>query len=292
MKSLTFIWLALFFLSSAFAQLPSTNVYLMDMTKISDSTFRFEKVKLVSGDNLEGYNNQPSFFYDQLYMTCQPREADQTDIFAFDPNYRLKWKVTETLEAEYSPSLMGDGKHFSVVRVGMDGETQQIWKYRLDQIGLGEVVLPEETKVGYHLWVDDIQVVFFEVGKPHLLKIGNILTGRSKELIPDIGRCFQIISDRVFSFVRIIDGEKHIQTYNLNTGEVKEIIKLPGKSQDFERRENGTFITASGSLLFKFNPSIDEDWVQVADFTEIGLNNITRLALHENGQLALVNENK
>lgn len=264
----------------------------MDMTKLTDSTFRFDKVKLISGETPGGYNNQPSFVFDYLYITSQGKDEEQTDIFAFDPSYRITWKVTQTEEPEYSPTLMPDGKHFSVIRVDKDGETQQIWKYRLDQIGEGEALLPDEKKVGYHLWIDDYQVVFFEVGEPHLLKLGNLQTGKSKELIPDIGRSFQLIEKGVFAFVRIISGKKHIQTYNLNTGEVKEVIALVGKAQDFELRKNGTYLAASGPNLYKFNPKIDQDWVLIADFSEIGLNHISRLALNHNGQLALVNETK
>ena len=91
---------------SIFAQLPTTNIYVFDMeaSAIRD-VYRFTKPKLINGNNLNGYNNQPQFVRGQLYITSQ-RDGKQTDIYRFNIDRRMQTRITAT--ASYRRALTRD----------------------------------------------------------------------------------------------------------------------------------------------------------------------------------------
>jgi len=53
-----------------FAQLPINNIYVFDMeASATRDVYRFTKPKLINGNNLNSYNNQPKFIKGQLYIS-------------------------------------------------------------------------------------------------------------------------------------------------------------------------------------------------------------------------------
>jgi hypothetical protein len=46
---------------------------------------------------------------------------------------------------------------------------------------------------------------------------------------------------------------------------------------------------AHGSKLFKYKQGWDTRWLEIADFAKYKLKNITRMAINQNGKIAIVN---
>ena len=64
----------------------------------------------------EGYDNQPSFTPDGAAILYTSIRADnQADIYRHGLADNSTMRLTETEEAEYSPTVTPDGKFFSVV---------------------------------------------------------------------------------------------------------------------------------------------------------------------------------
>lgn len=290
-SSLIFLFLALPFVLQA-QEIPNTSVYAFKMMQ-QGGKYHFTSPKHLSSFNPKGYNNQPNFVDNNtLYMTVQFPEDSQTDIYELDLSTNKIARVTRTIEGEYSPTLMPNGRSFSAIRVEADGaSTQRLWQFPIDRTNNGKPVFADIEGVGYHQWLDLQKVALFIVGQPHKLMIANQKTGSAVELLDNIGRGFQKIGSEQLAFIhKVTEDTWYIKEMNSYTYRFKEIVQtLPG-SEDFIYLRDGTFLMGNGSKLYKFNRLFDKEWKEIADFKYYGITNITRLAISENGTIAIVDK--
>ena len=282
--TLIFTFIAL----SIFAQLPETNIYVFDMEASAiRNTYRFTKPKFINGNNLNAYNNQPRFIRGQLYITSE-RGDGQTDIYRFNLNRRTQNQLTASPESEYSPTPMPDGEHISVVRVSADGnDNQQLWRIPI-MGGEAELMLDSIAQIGYHEWIDETVVALFIVGEPHTLYIVDTEIGNVREVRSDIGRCLRMNPDENLTFVHKSELEGwYIKSVNPRNFTIRPIVKALPESEDFAWGADGTLYMAKGSKLYRFKASLDNDWREIADFSQYGITNIKRIAV-SNNKIALV----
>lgn len=276
------------------AQLPSTDIYLFDMAKNSQGQLIFLNPKLLNGDNIGGYNNQPNFIGNNIYLTTRTlSDTLQTDIYALDIDNYLKSKVTATKQSEYSPNPMPDGKHFSVIRVQENGD-QLLWKYPIDRSNEGSAIFSNIKNVGYHFWLNDYTVALFlvgENGQPHKLVLGDTKTNTSKFIITSIGRGFQKLPNGNLAFIyKRFDNRWSIRELNRVNFRTRDLVLAKANSEDFVILKDGTILMGQENKLFKYNLNFDTYWVEVADFAKYGIYDITRLAV-KGGKLALISVN-
>ncbi|MEO8075293.1 MAG: hypothetical protein ABI818_03125 [Acidobacteriota bacterium] len=81
------------------------------------------------------------------------RPASQTDIYRYDIGPTRMSRLTRTPASEYSPTVMPDGAHISVVLVERDGRGR-LWSVGIDGQGPA-LLLPAITPVGDYVWIDD-----------------------------------------------------------------------------------------------------------------------------------------
>lgn len=278
--------------SFAIAQLPNTNLYLFKMTQLTDSLFHFKQAKFLTGFNLKGYNNQPQFFTNnELYFTAQaPEDSTQTEIYLLNLADYTKSRVTQSVDSEYSPTLLPDGGHFSCIRVEKDGEdTQRLWQFPINRSNNGRPVLKNVENVGYHFWVNDSMLVLFIVGEPHRLVMANINTQKVTNITANIGRCFQRLPNGNIAFLqKISDTNWQIKALDLDTYRSSLIVPSLEGSEDFVCLPEGTFLMAKGSKLYKYNKVIDKTWLEIADFAAYGIRSITRMAVSGDNKLVMV----
>lgn len=269
------------------AQLPTTNIYSFSY-QLVDGQLSLSNGKMLSSFNSDGYNNQPSFVNGEIYLTSNRNEKGQTDIVALNPAKRSLYNVTHTPESEYSPTVMPDGKHFSVVRVELDGnDSQLLWKYPIDRSHAGEKIL-DLTNVGYFAWLDANMVAMFLVGDPHTLVLRNIRADHNKVIGTNVGRSIRTKNGNIV-FVEKTPGKPwYIKVYNKNLEETTNLIQTLPQCEDFTMLRDGTLIMANKSVLYKYNGKVDDNWVKVADLRKYGLTSITRMQANAN-TLLLVN---
>jgi len=292
MKNIFTLLIFLFGIQIFSAQLPNTNIYLFDFKQYTDSIYIFEKPKYLTFFNANGYNNQPQFFGDnKLYITSQQAGKEQTDIIAFDLTQNTRRMVTETVDSEYSPTPTPNGKSFTCIREEADGnKTQRLWKFPISQSNDGARIYDETTGVGYHSWINSQETALFIVGQPHQLMIKNVNDDTEVFIADNIGRSFNVLPNGNFAFVhKITDSNWELIEVNLLNYRKSLIIQTIPQSEDFVVLKDGTFLMAKGSKLFKFTLGKDQDWIEIADFVNFGMNNISRIAVDpNNGKIALV----
>ncbi len=222
-----------------------------------------------------------------LYTSLQ--EDSQTDIFRYDFNRKVITRVTETRESEYSPTIMPDGKFFSTVRVELD-TMQRLWKF---PIGGGKpvIVLEHVKPVGYHAWGNENTVALFVLGDPPTLQIADSRTGKAERILGGVGRSLHKIPKMdAISFVHKMSEEEWlIKQIELKSRKIMLVVKALPKREDYAWTPGGTILMADGPKLFQFMPGKDENWREIADFSNAGLLNITRIAVSPSGgRVALV----
>ena len=263
---------------------PASDIFIIDVKG---------EVKLKLGQpikitNEDGYNNQPSFLPDGQSILYTSIKDKQADIYRYDIRSRSTTQITRTPESEYSPTLMPDGKSISVVRVEADG-TQRLWKFSLAG-GEPSLILENVKPVGYHLWIDDHTLVLFILGKPNTLQLVDLRTGKAEVIADNPGRILRRIpNEDKFSFVhKVSDQEWLIKSFDLKTREVATVIKTFPRAEDYAWTPTGLLLMANGSKLFSRQKS-DFAWVEIGDFSNAGLKNITRIAVSPKGdRIAIV----
>ena len=177
---------------------------------------------------------------------------------------------------------MPDKKSISVVRVEADG-TQRLWKFPL--AGGGPSLILENIKpVGYHLWVDDGTLALFVLGKPNTLQLVDLRSGKAEVIAENPGRILRRVPhENKFSFVhKVSDQEWLIKTFDLKSRAVATFIKTFQGVEDYAWTPSGVLLMANGTKLFARKKS-DWAWVELADFGNAGLKNITRIAVSPKG---------
>lgn len=278
---------------AVYGQLPATDIYMLTMLKNGDKISLKDPV-YISGFNPDGYNNQPHFASPtQLYITTNMYDATFTDFVRLDLQDERYFRVTATDSiSEYSPTPQAPNDHFSAVRVEKDGRTQSLWLYPNDHASYGRRVLSDLSNVGYHCWLSDDHVALFLVDEPMKLGIGNIVENTTQIVLENIGRCFRKDADGNLLFVhKISEASWYIKSYDLNNRRATTICQTVPNSEDFEVLSDGTITMGRGSKLYAMNPSTQSVWSEIADLSEYGIFDISRIAISRN-RLVFVNTPK
>jgi tricorn protease-like protein len=259
--------------------MPITTISLINI----DNNFNSIKGSLKALTERKDYDNQPHFVSNnRLYFTRHLQ--GQTDIWQIDLNTNKKSAVTKTTESEYSPTLMPDGKHFSVIRVETDN-TQRLWSFDLKG-EQAKVLLDDIKPVGYHLWLTAQDLVLFILGKPSMtLQLANLTTGKAVVLDKDIGRSLhKIKAENAFSYSVHREDQNEIRIYDIKTNTSRRVAGTLEGSEDYVWLADGSVLMAQGNKIFRFQ---DNKWTFWSELKSLG--DISRLALSPDGtKLALV----
>lgn len=278
----------LLILASPLSAQAGTDIWLVPLT----GTMRAPGVgTAVNVTSRPGYDNQPSFSPDGGTMYYTSQRDGQTDIYKYRVAGSTVTQVTKTPESEYSAQLMPDGKGISVIRVERDS-TQRLWSFTLDGTAI-HPVLESVKPVGYHAWLD-AETVFVYVlgtaGTPATLQRASVKSGIATTVATRIGRTilrstqgtaiYYAQRDTSGWWVHALDGARD-----------QVVAKLPSSRDDFFAvTGEGDLIAANGNQLLYYQRA-EEKWIELAKFSEPGLQHITRIAVSPSGDLlALVGE--
>jgi WD40-like Beta Propeller Repeat len=265
--------------------------------------------------NNPGYDNQPSFspdgeqiFFASTRGTTEPARdpaarqrasLPSTDIYRYEIASRRMVRITQTPESEFSPTVMPDGTHLSMIRVEADG-AQHLCSVEPATVPKREtsVVLPNVKPVGYHAWIDARRVAVYvlgESGQPSTLQIATLQDGRTQTIASNIGRSLQRMPSGSISFVQretTADGGLKAVLSELDTRsmEIRSLVKPAAGITDpyVTWMPDGTALMAAGFTIYRWRAG-DAGWSVVAHLDGFGLRDVTRLAASSRGdRLALV----
>ncbi len=280
------------------AQAPSTDIGVVSVT-LSGTLAKNSFVRVTDRPL---YDNQPSFLSSDVLFYTAMQEATEgvaasTEIVRYGLKSGTRRTVVATPESEYSATKIPEREAISVVRDY--GELkQQLWSYTLGAPGPAKAehnLLPGINPVGYHAWVDDKRLILFVLGEPATLQLATVGPDAGRVLAENPGRALARIpqTDRM-SFVHKV-SEKAWWLCAINVDDenvpIQRLIQMPEGTEDYAWSPDGWVWTGQGPTLLKAKLSDAMQWQEVADLTESGVHNISRLAFDATGQrLALVFE--
>ena len=292
-------------LAQSTTQPPDTEVFLASLS------VRGGKVDIGKPHNISnspGYDNQPSFTPDGAALLFTSVRGDRkpdpaasaatgSDIYRYDIAGQRLSQVTNTPEAEYSPTVTPDGRHISVIRVEADG-TQRLWRFGIDGTQ-PELVLRDVKPVGYHTWASATLVALFvlgQQGQPATLRVADTQTGQVQIAATGIGRSIQRIPGGGISFVlraAPAPGQPAVLTISEldpGTRQTRPLVRAPAGATEAD-----TAWTPDGVLVLPFQGQLfgwrrgEAEMTAVADLAPLGLGAVTRLAISPKGdRIALV----
>ena len=258
--------------------------------------------------NNPGYDNQPAFSADgtQVYfastrgsVTPPSSPLPKTDIFSHEiPSGRL-FRITQTPESEFSPTVMPDGAHLSMIRVEADG-TQRLCSVEPATNPKREtsVMLPAVKPVGYHAWIDAARVAVYILGasgQPATLQIASLDDGRTQTVATNVGRSIQRMPSGSISFVQreTVRGDEItavLKELDVRSLETRPLVRFASGITDpfVTWMPDGTALMAAGSTIYRWQ-SGDQGWNAASHLDGFGLHDITRLAVSPKGdRIAIV----
>ena len=280
--------LAVTVIGNAYGQaLPATDLWLANI----ENGVPGNPVKINTG---RGYNNQPHFSGDGsiIYYTREMPGEDavvQTDIAAFHTKTSNTIMVNQTPESEYSPTPIPGRRALSVIRVEPD-QKQRLWAIDVASGGM-DLLLEDAEPVGYHAWINQTDVAMFILGETFTLQTASLDKEGTHVVASNIGR--SIRKHPLTSEVLFVDKNQEpwqIAALDSESNITRGVMPLFPGNEDFTIDKEGNYWTGNGSKLYKRSPG-DSRWKLMADFKNLGVDHISRLAIHlDSGQIAFVSD--
>lgn len=285
MRKQHFLALLILVGSAAYAQ-DGTDIYLFNFN-IDQDQFSLSNPRNIT--NSPGYDNQPFFLPDgQSLLYSSDDGFGQTDIYRYNIQAGNERRLTFTPNSEYSPTVTPDGKYFSCIILERDGK-QFLWKYPLQ--GAVPQKVTKEHPIGYHCWINDNKLGVFVVGEPNKLKIVDLPSDKSTSIANHPGTTLQVIPNNPTHMTYVDLGDQHnwkVMELNTETNETTELLKSLKNSQYYTWTNSSILIMGDGKRLYKFDPAKDKDWVEMANLSDYGISDFTRIAVSPTGNLLAI----
>ena len=285
-KSIRLIAAFLIVGSTALAQ-QGSDIYLFNF-KIDQHQFSLSNGRNIT--NTPGYDNQPYFMPDgESLLFTSDDGFGQTDIYRYNIKARSERRLTFTPNSEYSPTPTPDGKYISCIILENNNKNQFLWKYPIN--GAIPQRISSLNPVGYHCWINNDKLGVFVVGEPNTLQLLDVAADQAQKVAdnPGVTLLMSPKDGKVLNYVDLSDPhEPRLMSLNTETGETSVLISLKKKTQYYTWTPNGILLAGDGKRLYKFDPAVDKDWVEMANLNDYGIKEFTRLAVSPKGDYLAV----
>jgi dipeptidyl aminopeptidase/acylaminoacyl peptidase len=288
------LYFYLFLSHQILAQLPNTDIWVLDITVMKDSVSLTNPVNIT---NRPGYDNQPAFSPDGSYILFTSiRDEKQSDIYKYDLKTKQTTQFTKTETSEYSPTFMPDGKNISVVMVEPDS-TQRLWKFPLKG-GKPSLIMEKVDSIGYHCWINKDSLALVMITEPPTLSVADLRSKQIKLFANNVSRCVIPIPDgHGFYYMDKSDQKKDewvLKRSTVNYSDISvsaENFKFPEDSQDFNIRNYGKMqFVFAGIKTDMICTALTQTFFSRTPLNKLGMK-ITRIAISPDGsKMAVVLE--
>lgn len=265
----------------------NTEIHVFDIIK-TEKAYELTNGKNIS--NNSGYDSQPFFYSNDEVIFASTRNGN-TDILWYNLIDNSKKYISDTKNGgEYSPQRIPNSAAISAVRLDNDG-LQRFYKYDINTKQSSEIIA--DLKVAYPAWYAKNTVVSSVIVNDSLhLVISDLKTKKNTTVAKNVGRAVhKIPNSESMSFISK-ENDKYwmLKSINPKTKEIKNITSV-GKTEDVTWLPNGTLLLSNGNFIYKFHPKTDKQPKLFYSFSDENINNISRMAVNENGtKIAIVAE--
>ncbi len=251
---------------------PGTEIYLFDIND-EETIPSLQSPKNIT--NSRGYDPQPKFSKNGQTIYYTKIRDGQADIYQYQLESGATSVYMQTLESEYSPTIIPEETGLSVIQVDEKGDQYLVKINVVD----GSVKRYSDLKqVGYHTWTKGKQLHLWTF---ILSDQGGDLYHQAKgqkatKVANNIGR--SLLTDKGQQQLYYIDKNNQpwqIRSRKNKTGEGKHMIDLLLGSEDFTLDSKGRFWTSQGQSLFVSTDG--RYWILVTQFINDKMGSISRV---------------
>lgn len=263
-------------------EISNPEIFLFDLSTT------WNKITVSQGINIsqnEGYDNQPSFYSDEILLFSKTREG-QTDIAAYNiKTMKSEWVSNTLVGSEYSPQRITGTNDIAAVRLDTTG-LQRLYRYDFE--AEKNRVLLEDLKVGYFSFLNEDKLITSVLTETAMkLAINDLIEKTSKDLVQNVGRSLhRVPGSDLMSYTKYNDNNR-FDIYLLDLREEEPshefLTQLPAGVMDFVWLDLNRILIGKESKLFIYNRDWESGWLEVADLEGYNLNNITRLSINPTG---------
>ena len=288
MKKIIATILILINISNSFAQLPNTDIWLLDIIFVKDSIILSNPVNITKR---VGYDNQPAFSPDGKYILFTSIHDDkQSDIYKFDLKSKSTSQFTKTATSEYSPTFMPDGKNISVVMVEPDS-AQRLWKFPLNG-GKPSVILEKFDSIGYHCWFQGYRAAVYLLTEPNSLQLISKNYSSPRFVDDSIGRCINYLHSMLCYTKKTVEGLNQFCFFNLPGWKIEKTTTII-ESEDYAFYGGNKVVYGFGNKLYYTYLNWGKEKELIQDLSVFGIKNISRITFNPDySKLAIVAESK
>ncbi|MEM9529971.1 MAG: hypothetical protein AAGA23_03570 [Pseudomonadota bacterium] len=257
----------------------ATDIYLLNLEALADG-----RTELVRITDTPGYDNQPHFSREEDAVFFTRIRGSRANIMRYELESAETKVVLDSVESDYSPTLLPRQNALSVVRVEGD-QRQRLWRVPLD--GQEPSVIFENIEpVGYHAWAAPRIALLFVLGEPPTLQLAGP-AGVPVPIAENIGRA--LVSVPGTTQVAYVDKGADprrwvIKSYDYAIDASRMIAPVLPEREDFAVDGNGSLWMASGTEVHVWEPD-RSSWRLVIDLAPFKLGAISRLAASASGRL-------
>lgn len=282
--------LLIFFIFGSFGWSQSnTEVYTMDILLEEEG---LKVTKFLNVSRAPGYDNQPSFFDNDQLLFAGTRKEDTDIALSSAHRYMPLFLFQDTEGGEYSPQRIPNSKEVAAVRLDADG-LQRLYAY------------PEKSEDAIRLLHPNLQVAYYAFANKNSilasvlagdkldLVLADLQTGKVDTIVEGSGRSIhKVPNSNAMSYTLVNeDGNLDVYQFDIATKESFFVCQLPLGIQDHIWIDDTKLLIGSRKQLFLYDLFGNGDWKKVADLSNYPIDNITRMAISENGKkLAIVAE--
>ncbi len=280
------VYLFLISTSTLFAQ-NGTEIYLMDLTTLSG------KITLKNPKNITervGYDNQPFFHPAKPIIYYSSIRDGQSDIWAFDYKKGEHKQFTQTIDSEYSPTVMPNKKYISCIVQRKSNGDQDLVKFNIENPAENQIIFESQKggKIGYQAWMNDDELVTFVLGEPQTLHYQSITTKKDTIIASKIGRSLHLIPNkRAFSFVQEVGNKWQICAYSPLKNTIDVIAESSLESEHYNAwTADGILLESRGEEIYSYELK-SKKWTLIERPIGLPHKKISRLAV-KNDKIAVV----
>ncbi len=240
----------------------------------------FEISNFTNISNNPGYDNQPSFDFDDFILYARTNN-NQTDIYQYAFQGKTNTRVNKpTLGGEYSPQRIPGSFDIAAVRLDTSG-LQRLYKY--DERSGASTVLLNNLQVAYYTFFNkdtivsavldgnDLDLVISSISHKTNDTITNKV-GRSISNVPHSNNCsYTVINE---------DGNHDLYIIDMKTGDSFFVCELPIGVEDYAWLDGDRIIIGSNSSIFVYDLFGNQKWEKLIDLSPYSILNITHLTVN------------
>ncbi len=243
-----------------------------------------EILNLANISNDPGYDNQPSFASDN-HVLFAGNNKGQTDFYRYQINRGSKTLLGGLKSGgEYSPQVIPGQKEIAAVRLDTTG-LQRLYRYDIENKTNTTII--DDLVVAYYIFYDANTIAGCYIEEDNLnLFVFKIDENKSYTLLKNVGRSFNKVpgQNSISYSVTNEAGNQDIYLLDMVTYESFFVTQMPIGVQDHAWLDESRIIIGSKSSLFMYDTFGEENWRKMADLSEAGIKNITRIAVSPNGE--------